>query len=199
MKGDILRRMIGRRRHRHRGKHRLRIQGGPGQCLHAAHRPADHREQPRNSQMVHQPLLRPHHVLNGHRRKFRPPGLERPLIMRGSRPGRAHAAAQHIGADHEIPVRIHRLARPHHRLPPARLARQRMHLCHILVAGQRMADQHRIAALGIQRPVAAIGHRQARQMAPAIQRQPILETDRLVHGFRLCRTLIHDRADMRPP
>jgi hypothetical protein len=36
-------------------------------------------------------------------------------------------------------------------------------------------------------------------MAPAIQRQPILETDRLVHGFRLCRTLIHDRADMRPP
>ena len=78
--------------------------------------------------------------------KFEAVGLAGLRIDRG-RAGRAHAAADHVRADDEIALGVDRLAGADHGLPPAGLAGHRMHAGDVLVAGQRVADQHRIAAL----------------------------------------------------
>ena len=116
----------------------------PLQRLHAAHRAAHHRQQFCDTQMLDQHGLRPHHVADGDQRKCQAIRLAgRGIIFR--RPGRAHAAANDIGADHKEAVGIDRLARPHHGGPPARLAGDRMVRGDELIAGQGMADQDRIA------------------------------------------------------
>ncbi len=95
------------------------------------------------------------------------------------------------------PVGIHRLAGPDHRGPPAWLAGQRMRLRDVLVAGQGVADENGVAAIGIERAVAAVGDGEAGQMAAAIKAQPIRESDGLVLGFIECLGAVHDRAGMR--
>ena len=55
-----------------------------------------------------------------------PQGSRRVAVARAARPGAAHAAAQHIGADDEEFVGIDRPARPDHTLPPAGLAGHRI-------------------------------------------------------------------------
>ena len=60
------------------------------------------------------------------------------------RAGGAHAAAEHVGADHEVALGVERPAGADHQLPPAVLAGDRMRLGGELVAGQRMADQDRV-------------------------------------------------------
>ena len=95
--------------------------------------------------MIEQHRLGAHHVAHGDDRKIEAPGHAGRRIGRG-RPGTAHAAADHIGADDEIALGIDRPAGPDHGLPPAGLAGDRMIVDDMLVAGQRMADQHRVAA-----------------------------------------------------
>ena len=52
-----------------------------------------------------------------------------------------------------------------------------MRLGHILVEGQRVADQHRVGFGGVQRAVGAVGDRVAVQRHPALQHEPLVETD----------------------
>ena len=140
VEGDVLRRVPRRGGDRHRGEDALGIGRRPLQHLHAAHRAADDAEQLLDAEMVDQLLLRAHHVGDGDDRKVEAPGLAgRGVDLR--RPGRAHAAAQHVGADQEIALGVEHLARPDQHVPPARLAGDRMRLGDILVAGQRVADQ----------------------------------------------------------
>ena len=88
--------------------------------------------------------------------KSRPQRLAGRRIGRG-RPGRAHAAAEHIRADDEIAVGVDRLAGADHGLPPAGLAGDRMDVGDMLVAGQRVADQHRVGRVGVERAVGLVG------------------------------------------
>ncbi len=146
----------------------------PLQHLHAAHRAADHRQQLVDAQMLDQALLRPHHVADGDQRKSQAVGLAGGGIDLG-RAGRAHAAAQHIGADHEEAVGVDRLAGAHHGGPPAGLAGDGMVAGHELVAGQGMADQDGVALGGIERAIGHVGDREGRQVAAAIQPQRRVE------------------------
>ena len=122
-------------------EHALRIARRPLQHLHAAHRTARDREQRLDAEMIEQHGLRPHHVADGDDREVEAPGLAGLRIGRG-RAGRAHAAADHIRADHEIALGVDRLAGADHGFPPAGLLGDRMHAGDVLIAGQRMANQH---------------------------------------------------------
>ena len=121
--------------------------------------------------------MRAHHVADRHRRKIRAPRPAKPAPCRighfTARPGGAHAAAQHIGADQEVTIRIQRPAGADDILPPAGLARDGVGFGDILITRQRVADQHRIAGRCIEPPIGAIGDREGCHDRAAFQRQPI--------------------------
>ena len=167
---DVLRRVPRRAGDRQRREHALGIARGPLQHLHAAHRSAGDREQLVDAEMVEQHRLRAHHVANGDDREVEAPGRAGLRVGRGG-PGRAHAGADHVRADHEIAVGVDRLAGPDHRLPPAGLAGHRMDVGDMLVAGERVADQDRVAALGIERAVGLIGDLERRQIDAGVEAQ----------------------------
>ena len=129
--------------------------------------------------MFHQAFLRAHHVPDGDGRKIRPPRPAKPAPRRighfTARPGGAHAAAKHIGADQEIPICIERFARTNDVFPPARLAGDGMVFGDILIARQRMADQHGIAGCRVQPPIGAVGDRERRDDRATFQRKPVRE------------------------
>ncbi len=109
--------------------------------------------------------------LDGDRREIGAPRTAL-VVAQAARAGGAHAAAQHVGADDEVAVGVDWPAGPDHHVPPAILAGDRMGLGDILIAGQRMADQHGVGARRIQRAVGAIRHRHPRQPRAAVQRHP---------------------------
>ncbi len=118
--------------------------------------------------------------------KVEAPGLAGRRIGRG-RPGRAHAAADHVRADDEIAVGVDRPARPDHGLPPARLAGDRMDVGDVLVAGQRMADQDRVAALGVERAVGLVGDLERREIDAGIEPQRLVGPEAHDRRMRLVR------------
>ena len=122
-----------------------------------------------DAEMVEQHRLRAHHVANGDDRKVEAPRHAGVGIGR-RRPGGAHAAAEDIGADDEIALGVDRPAGADHGLPPAGLAGQRMGVGDVLIAGERMADQHGVAALGIERAVGLIGDLERARSMPASSR-----------------------------
>ncbi len=155
----------------HAFPHDLRVTHAPGQGLHAAERAADHRRQPLDPQLPEQQILRLHNVAGRNFRKSRTVGPAGARIRR-TRPGRAHAPAQDIRANHVKPVGVDALARPDHGIPPARLAVGGVMVTgDMRVAGERMADIHRVAAIRGQGSVSLIGHLQFRQDSPAFQNQ----------------------------
>ena len=177
MKGDILRRMMRRSRDGRGSIDRFRIGRGPFQHLHAAHGPANHGKPAADPKLFHQALLCAHHVADRHRGKIRAPRPAKPAPCRighfTARPGGTHAAAQHIGADQKIAIRIQRPAGADDIFPPAGLAGDGVGFGDILIARQRMADQHRVAGRRIQTPIGAIGDLQRRDDRAAFQRKPI--------------------------
>ena len=74
--------------------------------------------------MVEQHGLRPHHVANGDDGKAH--GIRLAIRPKRFWPGRAHAAANHIGADDTEAIGINGLAGANHARPPAGLARNRV-------------------------------------------------------------------------
>ena len=176
---DVLRRQIRRRRHRDAVAHALRMAQRPGQRLHAAQAAADHRGELGNAQRVDQARLRIDPVLDRHHRKV---GAVRLAGGRVGvhRPGRAEARAQVVDADDEEAVGVQRLAGPHQVVPPALLP-----LCVVVAAGdmvagvQRMAHQHRVAGVGVERAVGLVDQRVVRQRRAAAQRQRLLEVTTL--------------------
>ena len=77
----------------------------------------------------------------------------------------------HIGADEEITLGVEQLARPGENVPPAGLAGDRMRLGNILIAGQRMADQDRVRAIGIELAVGLVCDRIGREALAGIERK----------------------------
>ena len=161
---------------RQRRENALGIGRGPLQRLHAAHRAADHAEQRVDAEAVEQHGLRAHHVGNGDDREIQPPRLAGGGIDRG-RPGRAHAAADHVGADDEVAVGVERPAGADHGVPPAGLAGHRMHIGDMLIAGQRMADQNGVGAIGIEVAIGLVGDLERREIDAAIELQRLVRAE----------------------
>ena len=170
VEGDILRAVAGRGGNRHHLLHPRRMVHRPGECLHAAHRSANHRRQRADAQVIEQPRLRFHHVGDRDHRETHGKWLAITRINAG-RPRGAHAAAQHIGADHEPIFRVHRLAWPDQPRPPPRLAGARVGAGDILIERERVADQDRIGAVCVQLAIGFIGNGEFRQHTAARQRE----------------------------
>ena len=178
VEGDVLRRMAGRRGDRHGGEDASRMARCPLQDLHAAHRPADHAEQVGDAEMVEQGGLGTHHVGDRHHREAQVPGLPVRRIE-GERPGGAHAAAQHVAADHEVAVGVDDPARPDQAIPPAFLAGHRIGVGDKLVGGQRMADQHGVRLVGIEPAIGLVGDAVGAEFDAAIElERPVGAQDR---------------------
>ena len=101
-----------------------------------------------DAQRIGQARLDPHRVLDGGEREARAPGHALGVRTGGS--GAAVAATEHVHADHEEPVGVHRFARAHEALPPAGLVR--ITARDVGVAGQRMLDQHGVGPPLVQCP-----------------------------------------------
>ena len=90
--------------------------------------------------------------------------------MRGRGTGAALATAEHVRADEEVAAGVERLARPDEVLPPAAggMAGPRRSL-DVGVAGQRMADQHRVRAVVVELSPRLVGERGLAQHAPTLE------------------------------
>ena len=75
-----------------------------------------------DAEMIEQPFLGLDHVADGDHREIEAVGSAGCRIERGGA-GRAHAAAEDVGADDEVAVGVDPLARSDHEIPPARLCR----------------------------------------------------------------------------
>jgi hypothetical protein len=139
-----------------------------------------------DAEMVGEARLRVDPVFDGHQRKSRRP-TDAPvdgLIDKG--PGRAEAAAEIVEADDEETIGIERFPRPDHVVPPA-------HVFAIVgvIAGdvvrriEGVADQDRVAAIGVERSVRFEGELVIRQGLAAGEREWRIEM----------RALRHDRAN----
>ena len=175
VEGDILGRMPRAGCDRQGGEDTLGIARAPLQHLHAAHGAAEHAEQAVDAEPVEQHGLGAHHVADRDEREIHRPRPAGRRIGRG-RAGRAHAAADDIGADNEEPPRIDRLAGADHGLPPAGLARDRVDVGDVLVAGQRVADENGVGAVGVELAIGLVGD------LPGSQRGARIEGERLVRA-----------------
>lgn len=141
--------------------------------------------------MLDQPFLQTDHVVDSDNGKIRAPGLVWPLAMRGARAGCSHAAAQHIGADNKIFVGIYRRTGANQIIPPTGAAGFRVWRGNILVACQSVADQQRIALVGIERAVCLVRNCYVLECTATIQRYPLREGNALVLKVGLAWRLIH--------
>ena len=115
-------------------------------------------------------LLRPHHVGDGDDRESQAPGL----AGGGSRsrgPVEPMQPPSTLAQIEKIALGIEHLARPHQHVPPAGLAGDRMRLGDILVAGQGMADQDCVGAVGVEAAIGLISDGVGREADAGVQRQ----------------------------
>jgi len=149
----------------------LWVGDGPLQRLHRAHAAPRHGEQAGDAQPVEQVTLRLDHIGDGDQREACP---IRPAIRRERRgAGAALAAADHVGAEHEVTVGVEQLARPDGFIPPARLLVRivRVRAGGVGVAGEGVADQDGVGAVGVERPVGLVGQGEGGQRLAAAQPQ----------------------------
>ena len=66
-------------------------------------------------------------------------------------------------------IGVERQAGADHGVPPARLAGHRMHIGDMLVERQRVADQDRIGALGVELAIGLVGDLERREIDAAIE------------------------------
>ena len=171
VEGDVLRRELGGGGYQHRGANALRQVDGPLHGLHAAEAAAHHGGEPLDAQVVGQQGLAAHPVLDRHGGKGGPEHLAGRRIHRCGA-GAAVAAAEIVGRDDEEAVGVHRLAGADAGVPPAGLGVVLgMVASGMVVAGQRMANQHRVAAGGVELAVGLEHQLEAVQGLAALQRE----------------------------
>ena len=185
---DVLRRMARAARDGQRREHAIWIGGGPLQRLHAAHRTPGHAEQRLDAEAIEQHCLGPHHVRYRDDRKIQSPHFAGGGIGRCG-PGRAHAAADHIGANDEVAVGVQRAAGTDHGFPPAGLAGHRMDVGDVLIAGQRVADQNGVGTVGIELTIDLIGDLEWRQIDAAIELQRLVLAEARQRRTRMVRLM----------
>ncbi len=176
VEGDVLRRVACGGRDRHGRVDPLRVGRRPLQHLHPAHGTAQHREHLLDPKRVQEHRLGAHHVADGYQRKTKAVGFAGRRIDL-ARSGRPHAAADHVGADHEKPVGVDRLARSHGEVPPARLAGHRMDAGDELIARKRMGDEDGVGSLGIQGAVGHVGDGQRRKLLAGVEDKRALRAE----------------------
>ncbi|MCY1391568.1 hypothetical protein D9M71_64140 [compost metagenome] len=175
VEGDVLCRELGRRGDGQAVAHALGVADGPLQGLHAAEAATDHGGPLLDAEDVGQARLAVDPVFHRHHREV---GAERRAGGRvdAGRAGRAVAAAEVVEADDEELQGIDGLARADAAVPPARLAVVHAVVAGgVVMAGQRMADQHRVAALCIQFAVGFIDQFVVAQAAATGQCQRFAE------------------------
>ncbi|MCY1540492.1 hypothetical protein D9M68_761370 [compost metagenome] len=167
VEGDVLRRQLGCRGNRQAVTDALGIADGPLHGLHAAEAAADHRGPLRDAEDIRQARLAMDPVFHGHHREIRAKRLAGGGVEAGGS-GRAVAAAQVVQADDEELAGVDGLAGADATVPPAGLAFVRAVVAgRMMVAGQRVADQHGIAARGVQLAVGLVDQLVVGQAAPA--------------------------------
>ena len=173
VEGDVLRRQVGRGRHRDAVAHALRVAQRPRQRLHAAQAAAHDRGELRDAQPVEQPRLGVDPVLDRHDGEVGAIGLAGRGVG-AHRPGRTEARTGVVDADDEEALGIQRLARADHVVPPAGLPGG-VDAGDMVAGVERVAHQHHVAALGVQRAVGLVDERVVRQPRAALQRQRLGE------------------------
>ncbi len=179
VEGDVLGREIGCARHHDGMAHALRVLQRPRQRLHAAQAAAHDGGQRADAQCIEQTGLGVDPVLHGDDGEVGAiDAAGRRIDVHGS--GRAEARAQVVHADDEEAVGVQRLARPDHVVPPTlglRLAR--VDTGQVVGGIERMAHQHRVGAVGVERAVGLVGQHVVAQRRAAAQGQRTGERHRL--------------------
>ena len=151
----------------------IRIVRRPLQNLHSPHGSADGGEQALDSKGVDQHGLRADHVGDGDDREFQPIGFSG-FGVDGGGTGGAHTTADNIGADDEVPLRVQRPTGPDVEVPPTRLSRDRVGGGQMLIACQRMTDQHSVGPGVIQPTIGLVGDFQRQEDRARIEPQGLV-------------------------
>ena len=150
VEGDVLRRQIRRAGDDDAVAQALRITDGPAQRLHGAETAAHDRGELRDAEVIGQPRLRVHPVLDGDHRKVAAPDSAG-VGIDAERPGGAVAAADIVDADDKVTIGVQRLAGADHVVPPAGVGRVIGMEPGDMVRGiERVADQHGVGAVGVE-------------------------------------------------
>ena len=172
---DVLRGQVRRGGDHQRVPDAVGVARRPGERLHAAEAPAHDGGPLANAEEVGEPRLRVHPVLDRDEREVGAPGFPGRRIRR-QRPGRAEAAAEIVDPDDEEAVGVERLARADHVVPPADVVGLlRVVAGHVVRCIERVADEHGIGAVGIERAVRLVGEFELRQRPAAGERQRRVE------------------------
>ena len=92
---------------------------------------------------------------------------------------RALAAAEHVGAHDEVAVGVERLARADQAVPPTGgLVSLDQWPRRVAVARQRMAHEHRVAAVGIERTPCLVGDADVAERAAALEHERAIGRER---------------------
>ena len=109
----------------------------------------------RDAETSEQRSVHGHEVADGQQREAQPVGTARTGID-ARRTGRAGAASEQVRAYDEEALGVQRAARTDDRVPPAPLPRVPMVTGSVGVTAQRMAHEHRVGAIGIERSVGLV-------------------------------------------
>ena len=181
---DVLGGEVGRAGDHHRVAHATRVLQRPRQGLHAAQAAAHHSGQGLNAQRIEQPRLGVHPVFHCDDREVGAPGLAGGRVGVGGTGG-AETRTQVVDTNDKEAVGVQRFAGADHVVPPAFAARYRLatgvgvQARHMVRGVERVADQHRVAALGVERAIGLKHQLVGRQLRAALQQQGFVETARL--------------------
>ena len=180
VEGDVLGREVRGAGHHHGVAHAPGVLQRPAQRLHAAEAAAHHGGELLDAQAVQEPRLGIHPVL--HRDHGEIGAIDLACVGVGVHgAGGAEARAQIVDADDEEAVGVHRLARPDHVVPPALAFRLAFVDARDVVGGiERVAHEHGVALVGIQRTVGFVGQRVVADRGARLQGEGLGE----VHGLR---------------